>query len=360
VRSTTVDAIKTLNNANINVIMVTGDALNTAKSIAKETGIMNNSADIAIDSNSLSNLSDAEIIKIYPHLKVIARALPSDKSRLVTVLENNNLVVGMTGDGVNDAPALKKANVGFAIGSGTEVAKSAADIIILDDNILSITQAILFGRTIFKSIRKFIIFQLTVNLCAMIMAIIGPLINVTTPVTIIQMLWINMIMDTLAGVAFASDSPLPEYMMEPPKNINVKIINKYMYNEILLTGLYSAIIGILFLKVPLFSIFIRNDSKYLMTAYFALFIFIGIFNALNARTERINLFANILKNKPFIIIFTIISIIQIYLIYYGGTLFRTYGLTFSELIYTILLAATVMPFDQIRKIKSKKRFLSST
>jgi P-type Ca2+ transporter type 2C len=360
VRSTTVDAIKTLNNANINVIMVTGDALNTAKSIATETGIINSIDDLAIDSKALSNLTDAEIIKIYPHLKVIARALPSDKSRLVTILESNNLIVGMTGDGVNDAPALKKANVGFAVGSGTEVAKSAADIIIMDDNILSITQAILFGRTIFKSIRKFIIFQLTVNLCAMIMAIIGPLINITTPVTIIQMLWINMIMDTLAGVAFASEPPLPEYMMEPPKNKHVKIINKYMYNEILLTGLYSAFIGILFLKVPLFNIFIRDDPKYLMTAYFALFIFIGIFNALNARTERINLLANILKNKPFVIIFSVIAIIQIYLIYYGGSLFRTYGLQVPELIYTILLALTVIPFDQIRKIKSKKRFLSST
>ena len=360
VRDTTNDAVRTLNNAGIKVIMVTGDAINTGVAIAKETGIIRSEEDIAIDSKQLNNMSDEDIIKVLPYLKVVARALPSDKSRLVNVLENNNLIVGMTGDGINDTPALKKANVGFAVGSGTDVAKSASDIIILDNNILSITKSILFGRTIFKSIRKFIVFQLTVNICAMVMAIIGPLLNISSPVTIIQMLWINMIMDTLAGVAFAHEPPLDEYMMEPPKKNNTKIINDYMYGEIFLTGMYSAILGILFLKVPLFNIFIRDNNKYLMTAYFALFIFTGIFNALNARTERLNVLASITKNIPFIIIFSAIMVIQIYLIYYGGDLFRTYGLTLTELIYVLLLSLTVIPFDIIRKIRSKKRFKKTT
>ena len=360
VRDTTNAAIKTLNNAGIKVIMVTGDAINTGYSIAKETGIINSPNDKAIDSKQLNNMSDEEIIRMLPNLKVVARALPSDKSKLVNILENNNLIVGMTGDGINDTPALKKANVGFAVGSGTDVAKSASDIIILDNNILSITKSILFGRTIFKSIRKFIVFQLTVNICAMVMAIIGPLLNISSPVTIIQMLWINMIMDTLAGVAFAHEPPLDEYMMEPPKRNDTKIINDYMYGEIFITGLYSAILGILFLKVPLFNYFIRDNNKYLMTAYFALFIFTGIFNALNARTERLNVLASITKNIPFIMIFSAIMIIQLYLIYYGGDLFRTYGLTISELIYVLLLSLTVIPFDIIRKIRSKKRFKKTT
>ena len=360
VRDTTNAAIKTLNNAGIKVIMVTGDAINTGYSIAKETGIINSPNDKAIDSKQLNNMSDEEIIRMLPNLKVVARALPSDKSKLVNILENNNLIVGMTGDGINDTPALKKANVGFAVGSGTDVAKSASDIIILDNNILSITKSILFGRTIFKSIRKFIVFQLTVNICAMVMAIIGPLLNISSPVTIIQMLWINMIMDTLAGVAFAHEPPLDEYMMEPPKRNDTKIINDYMYGEIFITGLYSAILGILFLKVPLFNYFIRDNNKYLMTAYFALFIFTGIFNALNARTERLNVLASITKNIPFIMIFSAIMIIQLYLIYYGGDLFRTYGLTMSELIYVLLLSLTVIPFDIIRKIRSKKRFKKTT
>lgn len=360
VRDTTNDAIRTLNNAGIKVIMVTGDAINTGIAIGKETGIIRSNDDIAIDSKQLNNMSDEDIIRILPNLKIVARALPSDKSRLVNVLENNNLIVGMTGDGINDTPALKKANVGFAVGSGTEVAKSASDIIILDNNILSITKSVLFGRTIFNSIRKFIIFQLTVNLCAMVMAVIGPLLDISSPVTIIQMLWINMIMDTLAGVAFAHEPPLKEYMMEPPKKNNTKIINDYMYGEIFLTGMYSAILGILFLKLPIFNILIRDDNRYLMTAYFALFIFTGIFNALNARTERLNVLASITKNVPFILIFSAIMLIQIYLIYYGGDLFRTYGLTLTELIYVLLLSLTVIPFDIFRKIRSKKRFKKTT
>ena len=356
IRNSTKEAINLLTNAGIQTIMVTGDSLETAISIAKESGIISNNDDIAIDSNSFSNLSEEEIINIYPRLKVIARSLPKDKSRLVEVLQNNNLVVGMCGDGINDAVALKKSNVGFAIGSGTDVAKEASDIIILDDDIKSITKAILYGRTIFKSIRKFIIFQLTINMCAMIMAIIGPIINISTPVTVIQMLWLNMIMDTLAGVAFSYEAPLLEYMDEKPKNNKTKIINNYMYKQIIFMGIYSALVSILFLKVPLFRLFIRNDNKIIMTAYFSLFVFMGIFNAFNARTIRINIFSNISKNTVFIVIFSLIIVIQIYLIYFGKDLFRTYGLYYYELIYILVLSLTVIPFNILLKYKSKKRF----
>ena len=354
-RDSSFDAVSLLSNAGINTIMITGDSLSTAKSIAKESGIIKSVDDISLDSEHLNKLSDEEIINMYPNLKVIARALPTDKSRLVDILEKNNLIVGMVGDGVNDAVALKKANVGFAIGSGSEVAKEASDIVILDDDIKSITKAILYGRTIFKSIRKFIIFQLTINLCAMIMAIVGPLIDISTPVTIIQMLWLNMIMDTLAGVAFSYEAPLIEYMQEKPKTNKTKIINSYMYKQILFMGLYCSLISVLFLKFNVFRFIIRDNSKYIMTAYFALFVFMGIFNAMNARTNRLNLFANILKNKVFIIIFSIISIIQIYLIYFGKDVFRTYGLTFYELMYVLLLSLTVIPVNFIIKYKSKKR-----
>ena len=301
-------------------------------------------------------MTDTEVKKILANLKVISRALPNDKSRLVTLTKELDLVVGMTGDGVNDAIALKKADVGFAMGSGTEVAKEASDIVIIDDNINSIASAILFGRTIFKSIRKFIVFQLTVNFCAVFISIVGPFIGIAYPVTVIQMLWINMVMDTLAGLAFSYEAPLTEYMNEPPKKKNEHIINSYMFNEILIIGIYLSVLYILFLKVPFFKSFYRLglNNEYLMTAFFTLFIFTTIFNSFNARTYRVNILSNILRNKVFILVIAFIVIIQLYLIYYGGTIFRTAGLTIYELLVTILISFSVIPIDFIRKILLKK------
>ena len=301
-------------------------------------------------------MTDHELKEKIKDIKIVARALPTDKSRLVRVLEEMNLIVGMTGDGVNDAPALKKANVGFALGSGSEVSKEASDIVILDNNILSISKAILYGRTIFKSIRKFVIYQLSVNMCALLLSIIGPFIGFSSPITIVQMLWLNMIMDTFSALAFSFEPPLLEYMEEKPKKINEKIINSYMYNEIILSGFYSALLCILFLKLPFIKQIFRvgENSKYLMTSYFALFIFIGIFNSFNARTYRINIFKDIFKNKVFIFIICFIIITQIYLIYFGGDIFRTYGLKPYELILVILISLSVWPIDILRKIILKK------
>ncbi len=359
-RNETRDGVSLIKSAGINMVMITGDAKNTAMAIAKDVGLLDNDS-IVLTSDEMAKLSDEELKKQASRLRVVARALPSDKSRLVRILEEMDLVVGMTGDGVNDAPALKKANVGFAMGSGTEVAKEASDIVILDDNILSISKAILYGRTIFKSIRKFIIYQLTVNMCALILSIIGPFIGINTPITIIQMLWLNMIMDTFAGLAFSFEPALLSYMYEPPKDKNEPIVNSYMIGEVLFTGLYSAIVCILFLKLPIVREFIRvgENYKYLMTAYFALFIFIGVFNAFNARSERINILANLNKNKVFIVILSFILIVQVYLIYHGGDLFRTYGLTAKEFFIVLVLALTVFPVDFLRKIYLRKHHLKT-
>lgn len=349
------EGINLIKSAGINIIMITGDAKDTAKNIAEELGIITNDNDLILTSSELNLMDSEEIKKISHRLKVVARALPQDKSRLVSILEEMNFCVGMTGDGVNDAPALKKANVGFAMGSGTEVAKEASDIVILDNNILSISKAILYGRTTFKSIRKFVVYQLTVNMTALILSILGTFIGVSTPITIIQMLWLNMIMDTFAGLAFSYEPPLKYYMEHKPKKLEEPVINKYMYSQIIFMGIYSSLLCIIFLKFPIIKEFIRNDYKHFMTAYFALFIFIGIFNAFNARCERLNIFSNILKNKIFIFIFIFISIAQIFLIYNGHELFRTYGLTIFELIFVILMALTVIPMDFIRKIILKRK-----
>ncbi len=351
VRKEAIEGIKLVKNAGIQTIMITGDSENTARGIAEELNMIDSNS-VILTSEELNKMSDEEVKMIIPRLRVVARSLPKDKSRLVTLSQELGLTVGMTGDGVNDAPALKKSNVGFAMGSGTEVAKEVSDIIILDDNFLSISNAILFGRTVFKSIRKFIIFQLTVNFCAVSLSIIGPYFGILSPITVVQMLWVNMVMDTLAALAFSYEPPLIEYMEELPKKKDEPIINKHMYVQILFDSMYCTILCLLFLKSPItISLFrIGSNNKYLMTAFFGLFIFLAIFNLFNARTSRINILANILKNKVFIFIILLISIVQVVLIYFGGEIFRTTGLTFIEFNIVIFLSFTVIPFDIIRKV----------
>lgn len=347
------DGLNLIKSAGINTIMVTGDSKETATSIAKEVGIVNNNADVILSSNELSKLNDDELKKIIPRLKVVSRALPEDKKRLVLLSKELGLVTGMTGDGVNDCIALKKADVSFAMGSGTEVAKEASDIVILDDNIVSISKAILYGRTIFKNIRKFIIFQLSVNVSAILLALIGPFIGVPSPITVVQMLWINMVMDTLAGLAFSYEVPRIEYMKEQPKKKEENILNKYMINEILSSGLYSLVLCIIFLKLPIIkSLFV--DNNHFMTSFFCLFIFLATFNAFNARTHRLNIFAHLSENKIFLLIILFIIIVQISITYSGITIFQTTRINIKELLITIVLSFSIIPLDIIRKIITKK------
>lgn len=354
-REGVINSVQRVKKAGIQIVMITGDSKNTALAIAKEAKIATDNS-VALTSSELQKLSDEEVQKLLPKLAVVSRALPSDKSRLVKISQEMDLVVGMTGDGVNDAPALKKADVGIAMGSGTEVSKEASDIVILDDDFTSITRAVLYGRTIFINIQKFIVLQLTINLCAVGLSIIGPFIGIDYPITVIQMLWINMIMDTLAAVAFAGEPALRSYMDDKPKQRDEPILNKSMLGQILITGGYSLVLCLAFLKIPfLQNVLMTNSSELrVMTAFFALFIFVGIFNTFNARTTRINLISNLLKNKGFILIMILISMIQIFIIYYGGELFRVAGLSIYEFIVIILLASTVVPFDWLRKIITKK------
>ena len=243
------------------------------------------------------------------------------------------------------------------MGSGTEVAKEASDIILLDNNFNSIVKAISYGRTIFKSIRKFIIFQLTVNICAVLLSIVGPFIGVTTPVTVIQMLWVNMVMDTLAGIAFSYEPPLLEYMEESPKKRDEKILNDYMIHEIVFASIYSFLLCVFFLKSPFIHSFFRSgkDDIYFMSAFFGLFIFMMIFNSFNARTSRLNIFANLLSNKVFLGITIFIVIVQVILIYYGGELFRTTSLSLKEIEIMLICAFSVIPVEFFRKLYLKRK-----
>ena len=349
-RKEAAEAVNSVQNAGVQVVMITGDNKNTAVAIAKDCKIVRREDEnkrFILTSTELNALNDDELKKILPEIRVIARALPSDKSRLVRISQELDLVAGMTGDGVNDAPALKRADVGFAMGAGTEVAKEAGDIVILDNNFSSIVKAVLYGRTIFKSIRKFIIFQLTVNLCAVLVSIVGPFIGIPTPVTVIQMLWINMIMDTLAGLAFAGEPPLKDYMREKPKKRDEPIISRGMWGQIILGGLYTTAMCIAFLSIP----GVRNFfGVHFMTAFFALFIFAGIFNSLTARSPTVNILRGLRRNRAFMFIMAAIVAIQLGMIYYGGTVFRTMGLTFRELVLVVSLAFSVIIADAVRKL----------
>ena len=242
VRPEAIEAIAEVQDAGVQIVMITGDRRETAVAIAKDAGLLQRPNELVWTSAELAEMSDEQVKLELHKLRVVARALPMDKSRLVRLAQEMNLVVGMTGDGVNDSPALKKADVGFAMGSGTEVAKEAGDIVILDDNFLSIKQAILYGRTIYNSICKFIVFQLTINFSAVAINFIAPFIGIDKPLTITQILWINLVMDTLAALAFGGEPALEKYLREKPKDRSAPIVSKKMLSTITMGGVYMSII----------------------------------------------------------------------------------------------------------------------
>ena len=238
------------------------------------------------------------------------------------------------------------------MGTGTDVAKDAGDIIILDNNLSSIAKAVLYGRTIFKSIRKFITLQLTMNFCAVGISMIGPFIGVHAPVTVVQMLWINIIMDTLGGLAFAGEAPQPFCMKEKPKRRDEPILNRYMIHQILFLGSFTIGLCLCFLLHPSISARFRDTPNRLclLTAFFALFIFTSVFHCFNARTDRLRLFSGITKNPTFLLIMLLICFVQILFIYLGGSVLRTMPLTAEELKLTLLLSLSVFPAEFLRKL----------
>lgn len=352
VRAESIEAIREVKGAGVQVVMITGDRKDTAVAIAKEAGIIASDKDIVLTSDELAALSDDDVKQKLKQIRVVARALPSDKSRLVRLAQELGLVAGMTGDGVNDSPALKKADVGFAMGGGTEVAKEASDIVILDDNFQSIEKAILYGRTIFNSIRKFIIFQLTINVSAVLISFVCPLIGMENPLSIIQILWVNLVMDTLAALAFGGEPALRKFMEEKPKRRNESIISKPMWSSILTGSIWTFILSMFFLLSPIADHWFRPDSnsKYLLTGYFCFYIFIAVFNAFNARTEEMNLFNHIAENHGFWRVMLLIVAVQVVMAYLGGDVIRCYGLVAKEWIVILLLSFTIIPIDLIRKM----------
>jgi calcium-translocating P-type ATPase len=349
IRPEAVTAIKEVQGAGVQVVMITGDRKDTAVAIAREAGLVADEKHLVLTSGELAELSDADLKERLPDIRVIARALPSDKSRLVRVAQDANLVAGMTGDGVNDAPALKAADVGFAMGSGTEVSKEASEIIIMDDNFSSIDKAILYGRTIFSNIRKFIVFQLTINVSAVLICFVCPLLGMETPLSIIQILWINLVMDTLAALAFGGEPALRRFMRETPKKRDEDIVSRSMWLSIGVGSLYTFGASLLFLQSQAVRGFFRED-KYLLTGYFTFFVFTAVFNALNARTEHTKLFDNIMSNKGFLYVMGVIAGVQIALTQFGGAVLHCYGLSAGEWGMVLALAVMIIPVGLCRKL----------
>lgn len=337
-------AVRTLQDAGVQVVMVTGDSRETACAIAAGCGILSRER-TALTGEELARLSDSEVCALLPRLAVVARALPSDKSRLVRLCTETGLVVGMTGDGINDAPALKHADVGFAMGSGTQVAKEAGDVVILDDNLASVCRAVLYGRTIFKSIRKFITLQLVMNFCAVGVSILGPFIGIDAPVTVVQMLWINLIMDTLGGLAFAGEAPMQYYMKESPKRRDEPILTRALATRIAVLSGGTLGLSLFFLKSPWVRSFYRESEGELclLTAFFALFIFASVLNCFNARTDRVRMLLGLSKNRAFLLIMGAVAVVQILFVYLGGPVLRTMPLSARELLFTLLMACFVLP-----------------
>lgn len=353
-RPETPAAVRRIQNAGVQVVMVTGDSPETARAIASAAGLLRGGGTV-LTSQELSSMTDRQLQEALPHLRVVARALPTDKSRLVRVAQQTEHVVGMTGDGINDAPALRLADVGFAMGSGTRVAKEAGDILILDDNITSIGRAILYGRTIFRSIQRFLVFQLTVNFTAVAVSVLGPFLGVEAPVTVIQMLWINLIMDTLAGLAFAGEAPDDALMQRPPKPRDTPILTGGMKRQIAGLSGYLTVLCAVFLRAPVFRVRFGGEETGFLTAFFALFVFSGLAASFCARREDGHLLRGLGQNRSFLLIIAFAAAVQLGLIYYGGVLFRTNGLPPAALVQILLLSLSVIPADLLRKVLSARK-----
>ena len=362
VRTDAIETVEILNHAGIQVVMVTGDAEETATAIAKEAGILKNEKkDVVLTHEELEKMSDEELKKVLPDLRVVSRAKPLDKKRLVSISQQLENVCGMTGDGVNDAPALKQADIGFAMGDGTAVAQEAGDVVILNNSLTSIKDCVLNSRTMAKSVGKFLIFQLTVNISTLLMNIIAPILGWTEPFSIVQILWINLIMDTLAAMAFGGEPILDRYMKDQPAKRTDNILTTYIKSAIGTSAIFITLGSILILEnIAGITSFVTpadcaDPELYEKTFMFAFFIYSIIFNSLNTRSEKYNLFEHISENKNFIRVMGAIFILQTIIIQIGGKVFETTMLSVKALLVSMVLAVLIIPVDLIRKVIVSKK-----
>ncbi len=358
VRPEAKDAIREVQEAGIQVVMITGDRLETAVAIAEDAGLIRSESDKALTSAELNSMSDDEVKAIIKDIRVIARALPTDKSRMVKLCQEMNLVVGMTGDGVNDSPALKRADVGFAMGSGTEAAKEAGKIVVLDDNFKSIKDAIWYGRTIYHNILKFCKFQLVINVAAVVVSAIAPFFGVDEPLKVTHLLFVNLVMDGLGAIMLGNEPALEKYMKEKPRRRDESIVSKKMMAQIITMGAWLTFVSFVYLKVPFFVNLFDNEAQHL-TGYFVLFIVSALFNGFNVRDDGFGIFKGLDENTGFLKVFFTIILVQAAIVNAAliplpvfawiGNMFSCVPFGIMGWIAVVLLAVTMIPVDLIRK-----------
>jgi len=362
IRAEVPHAVATCHSAGIDVKMITGDAKPTAVAIARQAGILTAADDRVMTSEELAELSDEELVKIIPNLKVVARSTPMDKLRLVKAMHQQGEVVAMTGDGTNDAPALKNADVGISMGiTGTEVAKEASDVVLIDDNFKSIVTGVRWGRTLYQNIQRFLLFQLTVNVVALTCVFFGPFFGIPLTLTVPQLLWINIIMDTLAAIALCTEPPRAHYMRRKPIKRDASIITPAMGLTILGVGFCQVVL----LAFVMFSgwfvhpdhLFqyghehLRNpDNVEALTVLFTAFVMLTFWNIINSRSLcwSESPFDLLWQNKAFIGIITFIAVMQITMVqcsgYWGiGEIFRTTCLDWWQWLALAAVTVTIIP-----------------
>lgn len=352
VRDEVPSAVKTAHKAGIQVIEITGDCIETAVAVATECGIYKD-GDLALTNDEFEAMSDDEVKSIIPRLRVISRCSPNTKLRLVTLAQEIGKSVAMTGDGVNDSPALKRADVGFGMQGGSDVAKEASDIVLTDDNFASVVKAVELGRTFMHNIMMFLEFQLPINISLLILSVIYPMIATGALLASVQILIVNIIMDSLNSLSFGGEPPKDEYMTEKPIKKGSGLFIRGAKKRIAIsTVAFIVLYGIITFS-PISNMFATETEA--ITARFALLCFMAVFNGFNIRTEHINLFNGIGKNKLFSAIAIGIFVMTFALCSFAENLIKVTALNFKHWVVVVILAFMVIPIDLIRKIIEKKR-----
>ena len=352
VREEVPNAVAMAHKAGIQVIEITGDCLETAKSVAEECGIYM-AGDLAITNDDFEAMSDEEVKSIIPKLRVISRCSPNTKLRLVTLAQEIGKSVAMTGDGVNDSPALKRADVGFGMQGGSDVAKEASDIVLTDDNFASVVKAVELGRTFMHNIMMFLEFQLPINIALLILSVIYPMVATGALLASVQILIVNIIMDSLNSLSFGGEPPKEEYMSERPIKKGSGLFIRGSKKRIAIsTAAFIVLYGIITFS-PLSNIFATDAEA--MTARFALLCFMAVFNGFNIRTDHMNLFKGVRKNKLFLYIAVGICAMTVVLCGFAGTLIKATALDLNHWLVIIALAFMVIPVDLVRKAVDNRK-----